>query len=988
MTFKTTKLRDAITFALVVGATAAFGTGSALAQEQQAGEQDADTLDTLVVTGTRIQSQTVTSATPVAEIQKEEFQYSGATRPEDLLNQYPQLSPTFDSFQNNGATGYATVDLRNLGPQRTLTLVNGYRLPEGSVTGARDISIVPAAAIARTDLLTGGASAVYGSDAIAGVVNFILDDEFEGVSISAGYSAYQHKNDNEYIQGLLRAKGFNTPDGDSGFSGISRNIDLVVGSSFADGRGHAMGWATWRKNEALFQGERDYSACALATNGLSCGGSNTNAAGNFYAYQLDPADPSSISFGTSATINPDGTFSDAYGAPYNFAPINYYQRPDERYTFGTVLKYEINEHFRPFVEAMYVNKRSSIQIAESGAFFTALPALSCANPVLGDFCADLGADPTQPINIYVAKRNIEGGPRRTDTETNTFRIVAGVEGDLGEGWMYNTSFLYGQTSQDTQGFNDFLNDRIVSGILGCREPTFDASGNNDGLGGTGTFTGCLPYNVFVPGGVTPEAAAALSGISFNKTNTQITEFNAFVSGDTGVGFPWVEEDIQLVMGAGYREESYRSQSDLDSQEGNFAGAGGPALPLSGKISVAEVFLESAVPLLKDAGFIKDMGLELGYRLSDYDRSGRAHTWKVGLTSDFGMFRIRTGFNHAIRAPNIGELFAGDQIALFAGADPCAGATPTATAQQCLNTGVPLARYGLVPDNAAGQYNQFIGGNQNLTPEEGDTFTFGVVLTPIKNLQVAVDYFDITLENRIGTIGANTILAQCAATGDPFFCQRVRRNPLTFDIHRGQDLATSGYVDNHTVNLGELHFRGIDLSANYRWDMLGGRFSTFFNGTYMLETEFDLVPGNVAPYDCAGLITASCQQNEWRHIAGLRYARDSWTVNLRWRYFDELEYRNETTGAPLVADRLTCAVGTPVPSGAPCRGSGGVSAQNYIDLSGSIFLGETAEVTLGVNNIADKEPPMIGGALAPTNGNAPGGYDQAGRYFFGSVTFRF
>jgi outer membrane receptor protein involved in Fe transport len=975
MTLKTTKLRDAITFALVVGATAAFGTGTALAQEQQTEEgqpADAGTLDTLTVTGTRIQSQTVTSSTPVAEIQKEEFQYSGATRPEDLLNQYPQLAPSFDSFQNNGATGYATVDLRNLGPQRTLTLVNGFRLPEGSVVGARDISIVPAAAIARTDLLTGGASAVYGSDAIAGVVNFILDDEFDGVSISAGYSAYQHDNDNEYIQGLLRRRNFNIPDGDSGFDGISRNIDLVVGSSFADGRGHAMGWATWRKNESLFQGQRDYSACALAANGLSCGGSNTNAAGNFYAYQLDGN--GDFADGTSARINPNGTFSRGYGAPYNYAPPNYYQRPDERYTFGTVLKYEVNEHFRPFVEAMYVNKRSSIQIAESGAFFTTLPELACTNPILGSFCSDLGFDPTLPVNIYVAKRNIEGGPRRTDNETNTFRIVTGVEGDLGEGWAYNASFLYGQTSSDTQGFNDFLNDRIVGAILGCPADN--------------TFPGCVPYDVFTPGGVTPEAAAALAGVSFNKTSTQISSFNAYVSGDTGVGLPWVEEDIQLVMGTEWREESYRTQSDTNSQEGNFAGAGGPALPLSGKTSVAEIFLESAVPLLNDAGFVRELDLELGYRLSDYDRSGRAHTWKVGLTGDLGLFRIRTGFNRAIRAPNIGELFATQQLALFAGQDPCAGANPTATAQQCLNTGVPLNRYGLVPDNAAGQYNQLTGGNPDLQPEEGDTFTFGVVVAPFRNLTMNVDYFDIKLENRIGTIGANAILNQCAQTGSPIFCSNIRRNPLTFDIHRGQDPATSGYVTNTLANFGELHFRGIDLGVNYRWDMLGGRFSTSFNGTYMLETEFDVAPGLTPAYDCVGLINTNCQQNEWRHIASLRYSRDLWTVNLRWRYFDELEYRNELTGAPIVDDRLTCAVGTTVPSGAACIGRGGVGAQNYIDLSGSIFLGENAEITVGVNNIADKEPPMVGGALAPTNGNSPGGYDQAGRYFFGSVTFRF
>ena len=971
MTLKTTKLRDAIKFALAVALTAP---GLAAAQDATADQQTAPQttekateLDTIVVTGTRIQSQTVTASSPVTEIAKEEFQITGATRTEDLVNQYPQMSPAFDSFTNNGALGYPTVDLRGLGPQRTLTLVNGFRLPPGAGE-VPDISIVPAAAIKRVDLLTGGASAVYGSDAIAGVVNFILDDEFEGVTVNAGYSAYQHNNDNEYIQGKMDARGFDYPTGDTGFDGISRNIDLLVGSSFADGQGHAMAWATWRKNDPLFQGERDYSSCALNAAGTACGGSATNATGNFYVYQND-AEGNFIP-GTSASLNPDGSgsFIDSYGAPYNYAPINYYQRPDERYTFGTSIKYEINEHFRPYMEAMFISKKDAVQIAESGAFFTLLPELACDNPLIGTMCDDLGMDPTLPVNIYVAKRNVEGGPRISKTQNTQWRVVTGMEGALDEAWSYNVSFLHGETSNDSQGSNDFLSPRIVDAILGCPADS---------------FAGCVPYNVFIPGGVTAEAAAALAGTSLSKTTTELNMVNAYVTGDTGLSLPWVDESLSLVMGAEWRENKFDFTADSDSQAGNFAGAGGPATPVGGKTSVTEIFLESAVPLLRTDGAFKALDLDLGYRLSDYGRSGTASTWKVGLAANIAdQFRVRTGFNRAIRAPTVVNLFNPQSIALFGGSDPCAGPTPEFTPQECLNTGVPLDRYGTIAANPADQNNQFIGGNPNLEPESAETFTFGVVYTPTKDLQFNADYYDIKLADRIGTIGATTILTFCAQTGDPFLCDKVNRNAGTYDLWRGSDPASSGYVENLTANFGELRFRGIDLGAVYRFDLGPGRLTTSFQGNYVLEQENNPLPGvnDDAIYDCAGKINPSCQSPKWRHIANARYALENYSFNLRWRYFGAMDYELED-GTPGTADKLLCK------GAAGCMGDGEVGDMNYFDLSASAYVGEKTEITVGVNNIADKEPPMVGASLA-TNGNAVGGYDQAGRFFFGSVTFRF
>jgi len=948
MTLKTTKLRDAIVLALFTSVSA-FNV--AQAQDQEDGEDTAETLDEIVTTGTRIQSQAVTASSPVIEIDSEEIKATGATRIDDLVNQYPQLAPYFDSQANNPSTGYPTVDLRGLGPQRTLALVNGQRLATGAAE-VTDISIIPAALVSRIEILTGGASAVYGSDAVAGVVNFILDTEFEGVTFNAGYSGYQHKNDNDYISGPLRSRGFLDPKGSGGLDGTSKNIDIAIGGSFGDGQGHAMAWLTWRDNEALFQGERDYSSCALNAAGTACGGSPTNAAGNFYFYQ--PA----TGVGTGASLNANGTYRNAYGAPYNYAPINYYQRPDERYTFGSSLKYEINEHFKPYMETMFANRQDSTQIAESGTFFAAVPNLACTNPLLGTACRDLGFNPANPLTVYVAKRNVEGGPRIRVDENNAFRVLAGLEGEINENWTYNTSVLYARNSDKSLGFNDFLRPRIVSALLGCP---------------AGSFAGCLPYNVWVPNGVTPRAAAALSGTSIFETATTLTQFAGYLTGDLGFAIGDAE-NISLVAGFEARRQEYEFDADTDSQAGNFAGAGGPAIPISGQIKVKEFFFESQVPLLKDVGILSSFGLDLGYRLSDYDRSGNANSFKAGFGADLGSYRVRGGFNRAIRAPGVNDLFAPQQIALFAGSDPCAGTTPTLSQVNCLRLGVSAAQYGRIASNVAGQNNQLIGGNPALVPEEADTWTLGFVAQPLDDLTFNADYYVVKIDDTIGTIGANTILRVCGETGDPLLCGLIRRSP-TGDIFRGNDPNTSGLVRNFTANFGQREVSGIDVGSSYRFDALGGSFFGSLQGSYVLKDESDPLAGRsaTAKFDCAGRIDPSCQTPEWRHIASMRYSRDLFAVNLRWRYYGELKYE-DNNGNRLTQDTLAAT-------------GGGIGGYNYFDLSGSYYVGTFGEFTAGVNNIADKEPPLVGVNLA-LNGNAPGGYDQIGRYFFTSFTMKF
>lgn len=951
---KRNRLRDAITVALVLGTTSF--TGVAFAQEAEAEAKD---LDTIVVTGTRIKSQTVTASSPVAEIGREEFAVTGSTRVEDLVNQFPQMAPYFDSFSNNGAQGYPTANLRSLGPNRTLTLINGRRVQPGNGI-AVDLSIIPAAIVQRVDLLTGGASAVYGADAVAGVVNFVLDTEFEGISLNAGYSAYQHNNDNDYIRPKLDARGFEYPDGNSGFGGASRNIDLAIGSSFADGAGHAMAWLSWRQNDPLFQGERDYSSCAFNNGGTACGGSGTAVEPNFiidayaagsdyetyndtYLSHLD-TDPASAGYGSHLG---------GFGNPYNYAPINYYQRPEDRINFGASVKYEINEHVRPYVEMMFVNRENSIQIAESGTFFGQTLAMNCDNELLGTACSDLGIDPTDDLLVYVGKRNVEGGPRFFDTTDSQYRFVAGVEGAINDNWSYDVSILQGATSTSSVGTNDFVGSRVTDALLGCP---------------AGSFSGCLPYNVWVPGGVTEAAASALAGAAVNQTETKLQSFNAYVTGDLGFGF--VDgSNINLVTGFEWRKERYSFVADSVSEAGDFTGSGGPSLPLDGETEVSEVFFEAGVPVAKGDNW--DFNLDLGYRYSDYDLSGGQDTWKVGFTSMLGDFRLRGGFNSAIRAPNIGELFSSNQIALWGGDDGCAGDTPTYTLAQCQNTGVTAAQYGNIASSPASQYNQYIGGNEDLQPEQADTWTLGFAYNPIQGLDIAVDYFDIQINDRIGTIGAATILDFCATSGNPDLCAQVQRAP-NGSLWQGN----VGRVVNTTSNFGKLSTNGIDLNASYRWEMLEGNWYTSLIGTYTMEYVVEPLAGvdDTASYDCAGKISISCQNPDWRSIYTLRYSRDLFSLNFRWRYTGSMDYIN-TNGTNGSVDQILVANG------------GKVDAWNAYDLSGTFNVTDAIDLTIGVNNFTDEEPPMSGATLA-TNANALGGYDQAGRFIFANLGITF
>ena len=925
----------------------ALATAPAYAQDASA-EEEAGSSD-IVVTGSRIAQPNLDSTSPVTVATAEEIGETGYTRLEDVLVTLPQVEAASNAFQSNGATGTASLDLRGLGATRTLVLVNGRRLQPGSVNSiAADINQVPGALVQRVDVLTGGASSVYGADAVAGVVNFIMDDKFEGVQLSAGLSYYMHDNSDTFVTDRSRARGFDVPT-DLAFDGKQFSADLAIGGGFGEG-GHAVVYASYRKIGAVFQGDRDHSACALNGAGTACGGSFTAPVANFDLY---PIIGGATDFDFNAFLTPDanGVLVDAGDNIYNFAPINYFQRPDERFSVGAFVSYEINESFQPYAEIMYMNNRTVAQIAQSGTFYAEQYDFDCAagNPAisaaqLAQLCsaATYGAPAGTVIegfSAYIGKRNVEGGGRQNIIQHDAMRLVAGTKGSIGGNWSYDAYIQYGQSSLSDTYKNDFFLPDVADAV-------------NNGT-----------YLVWTPGAVTPEFAQGLSATATRSGITKQFIASGYVTGD--LGFAIANDPVAVVFGAEYRKDIYTAVSDYLYENGLLAGQGGPTPSVSGSYDVKELFAEAQIPLLQDMGFANDMRLELGYRYSAYDVSGgntyNTHTYKAQLNWEVNdVLRIRGGYNRAVRAPNAPELFNPQSLGLWGGSDPCAGATPEYTAQQCALTGVnATTQYGNINPSPASQYNGLFGGNPNLEPETADTFTAGFVLTPTSNISFSVDYYRIKMSDVIGTYPAEQQLRDCATGVNPAVCSRITRAP-NGSLWLGQ----AGFVELTNDNLGDRDFQGIDVAATGRFDVGAGSITIGLTGSYLLKKEFQDYPSGT-PYDCKGVFSSICFASpEWRHTLRVSYRPDDmFTVTGKWRFMSEVE-------------------------GPAANGATSIPAYSWFDLAIGADVTENFTLSLSANNIMDKNPPLVGGNYS-TNGNTIAGfYDTLGRYVSIDGTIRF
>ncbi|KAA9129566.1 TonB-dependent receptor [Marinihelvus fidelis] len=948
------KNRLSLAVKTALGFTTMVTAGAAMAQEQSDAEEDFAALEEVIVTGSRIVNPDGFSQTsPVTVVGMEQIEEIGFTRVEDVLNQLPQIEANQTAFIANGSSGTANIDLRGMGANRTLVLVNGRRLqPGGLYSNAPDVNQIPTSMIERVEVLTGGASATYGADAVAGVVNFIMR-KVNGVEFSMGASGYQHDNSNSYIQNLMDARNFEYPTGDSGIDGKAYNFDLTIGGDFADGRGNASAYITYRTNEELRQSARDYSSCALGDSGQSCGGSANAAVPNFFIAPLTATGegPGGYDYDQEifVTLQSDSSLQDYDGSNvYNFAPINHFMRPDDRWSGGAFIDFEINEHAIAYAELGFADNRTKAQIAESGTFFFEPYPLTIDNPQFPDaFRQSLENyfPGTTDLGIYIGKRNVEGGPRTDILQHTSFRIVGGLKGAITDNWDYDVSYLYGQTTSESIYINDFF----ASNVL----PTIDGSCVGS--------SSCEPWDVFTFGGVTPSAAAQLAETGKIGAHTSTTVINGYVTGDLGFGLP--AGDIFVVAGAEYREEVMERIADLVFEKGLLLGQGGPTPSVDGNYSVNELFAEANIPLLSDLPLIENLTLDMAYRWSDYDTTGDVSTYRVGLdwaVTDWA--RVRTGYNRAVRAPNVFELFLPQNLGLWGGVDPCAGATPELSAAQCANTGVTPAQYGNITLSPASQYNALYGGNPDLDPEDADTFTFGVVFQPTDTMQLSIDYWDIEIEDTIANIDPELMVTQCAVSG--ILCDNVVRSG-SGSLWQGQN----GYVIATNVNLGSVHYEGVDLAWAWSLEALAGTWNFDFIGTYMLTKETAPLPtDDTATYDCVGLINTQCFPTpEWRHVASATYDSDEWwAVTARWRFYQDVEYDGS---ADLIANDS-------------------IDDESYFDATAIFRFMESNDLVLGVNNILDEEPPMVGGSLSTNANTIAGFYDTLGRYLFANVTFRY
>lgn len=1019
MKFKSTRERLLASSMICGAALLGLSATQAMAQEGQEVQE-------LVVTGSRIPQPNLTSASPVTVVGAEDIQTRGVTRTEDLVNQLPQVFAAQGSNYANGATGTATVDLRGLGPNRTLVLIDGRRLMNGTPAAtagntAPDLNFIPAALIERVEVVTGGASAVYGADAVAGVVNFIMQQDFEGVRLDLQYSGYQHKNDSK-IQDVVRRRQagaidpsrFALPE-ETVWDGGTTDLNLVIGANTADDRGNVTAYVGYRNTQAVTQDQRDYSSCALGLSatglhGFACGGSGTTAPAQFVpgggtlsSITLDPAAAGGRGF------RPYVAGRDAF----NFAPYNYYQRSDERYVLGAFAHYEFSPAAELYTQLMFMDDHTVAQIAPSGIFgqninincennpyLTPTMATSLCAPTIDQLPdddnfpntigvnpdADL-ATPGQQASVAILRRNVEGGGRQADLRHTSYRGVIGMRGDLGDGWNYDAFAQYGTVSYQQIYNNEFslarslrANDVVIDPLTGqpaCRSAV-------PSLAGANVDAACRPYDVFGTAGPSAESLSYVQTPGFqNGTYTQTVVSGVLTGqlGQYGVKTPWAEDGVGVALGTEYRRESLDLNTDIAFQTGDLLGQGGATLPSQGSYDLYELFGETRIPLVQDRPFFHSLSAELGYRFSDYSLGFNTNTYKIaGDWEPTEDFRIRASYNRAVRAPNIIELFSTANVVLNGTTDPCAGPTPDFSAAQCANTGVSASQYGNLAVNLAEQYNGQTGGNPDLDPEKSTTKSLGLVLTPtfFPGFTFSVDWYNIEVEKRIGQIGQDVTLERCAETGDAFFCGLIKRAPGTGSLW----LSNNGYIVDTTFNTGGLEVEGVDIESTYRFDFADmgftnglsnyGGLSFNFQGSYLKDYLVTTLPGD-EPFDCAGqygnictgsAVSAAAPMPEWRHKLRLTW-NAPWDLEVSgtWRHISEV---TSDRGVETAADAT-------------------LKAMDYFDLAGNWGVRENVTLRFGVNNLFDKDPPLASQSncpAGPCSGNTyPQTYDSMGRYLF-------
>lgn len=971
--------------------------------------QDSQALETVVVTGSRIKvNSSYDAPTPVSIINAEQIQMTGTVNIEGLLNQSPQFtgstngSSSSNTQQANGNSGAAYINLRNLNSgsntPRTLVLVNGRRFTINGTSLATDLNTVPTALVERTEVVTGGSSAVYGSDAIAGVVNFVLKQNFTGVEFQA------HTDFDSYTT---------TP---------KYNFDFTVGANFDHDRGNVavsidylnrggihqyqVGYASLPLNEACVTADSWQRGAPGTSNGASAancassggkmgftqGGSTSTPAGQFLAvYTGSDATLTSlytaagIVSGTAFTFDTSGNVRNVDNPSdlYNLTAQNYMQIPQERWMLNAFAHYEITPKITAYAEMHFSNNNVTVQLTPSNlggqsilvpttsAFFSSdmqavlarLDELESGTTSITEGSKTYSTTPGDGYAVIKMSRRFAELGNRTDTDNRVaWRFAGGFRGVLGN---LSDSYLKDLSYDIYYDYARTIDTNWLSGV-GSRSAIQDAI-----LSGTCDVFGARMSD------------ACVSAVSITDQYTTKASQVGAVGSLSGTAFDLPAGPLQFSVGLEWRFASAQYIPDQYLATGEPTGFN-YSYPTQGDESVKEVFGEARIPVLKDLPMIKSFTVNAAFRNSSYDLDGVGSVWTYSAGGDWKIiddFSLRGQFQHAIRAPNVGELYGGSALNFNSNViDPCGGQQPTASQTTtlralCVATGVPDSNVWTdVVQDASKLVGYTSGGNANLKAERSDTITFGTVITPtfIPGLQASIDFYSIDVKDAIGTFGGSVtaVLDGCygsssTGAGSPY-CTVINRDS-------SGAITAPYYVNLGNVNAAFMKVQGIDIAANYAFDpgysLLGEASLVSISSQWTIATENKYDSGTGTVRDCVGTFGSTClePQPKWKGVTNFVWAEGPLNINLRWRFIDSVtDDRYKLSGTPL--NQMTNPV---------------IGNYNYFDLAVSYDVNDNLKVAAGANNIFDLAPPM---PAKTSYGNTwPATYDAFGTTFFINVT---
>ncbi|MCQ8847658.1 TonB-dependent receptor [Alteromonas stellipolaris] len=945
--FTNSKLAKSVRLACAFGAVSTISFSGAVAAQEA--EEAADSVEKIEVTGSRIRRTDIEGANPVTVMTRIDIEKFGITSIGDVLQAIPSAGSAINTNNNNGGDGSTTLNIRGIGSNRTLVLVNGKRWAPG-LSGSVDLNNIPSSIIERIEVLKDGASAVYGSDAVAGVVNIITRQDFEGVHAS-GYVGQYDEGDG------------NKESWDIGFGAANDKGNVYFNISYVE-------------EEPTLAGDRAISAVPVFGAPDGFGGSSGTPNGRFMFFDETGGFNNSAGDGAGGLepwVEPDSRF--------NFAPFNYLSTPQERTNVYAQARYELTDNISVNTTAFYGNRKSEQALAPTPLFFGSafgdsgyvLAANNPYNPTGLTLSTDVGIG--EPNDLYlVGRRMFEAGYRSFNQNVDQFQFNGGFEGvlELGDREFYwDANYTYA----------DITENQITDGLLNT-DRVKKAIGDVDVC--NNATDGCVPLDLFGgstdigEGSITQEMLDYISFTAQDAANTTLESYSANISGEImelPAGY--------LAFATGYEK---RWQSGFDQPDALIAAgitSGNSRQPTEGSFSVEEVYLELAIPLISDVEFIEQLDLELATRYSDYSNFGDTTNSKVGLKWRVNEDLILRGtFSEAFRAPSLSELFLGNSDAFPPLTDPCNGGEASNPDKPGC-AGIP-ATY----SQPNSQIRITVGGNEDLLAEEAESFTYGFVYSPsqVEGLSLTFDVFDIEVDNAVSTVGAQSILDACAETGVTL-CSLVERN------------SAGGVTDlfNGLVNLGGQTTSGFDYNVAYNFETDYGDFRVNWDGTYIDERTsiiIDPVTGDSTSFNEAGQAFDRDVVPRIRTNLSVTWMYEDFTANYLVRYIghttEACSFGTSTDNdGNLLEDTLCSDPGIDVfdDEGNLSKDSyNELEAMAYHDVSLGYNVNDNLKITLGVNNLWDTDPEVSYTTFA--NSFDPSMYEIPGRFFYTRLNVNF